>query len=272
MHHVLQSSDVPGSKRAPEHPEALTRNRRVVGKLFDKDFYIACHDDLLAEQKHYWSSSNDPLMDQILRSSVAWDDPDYLDAPYPPDLQDDLDGDGITETTGDYYDVVRKVRGAQLARVPLSTASWQTIYLRTNRTDYGTGGLSHAPHLFIRGNVKGKAVIVYDVTDDTLDPGYDRLHTYILGQDEDPSDAPANRIAPAGAPGVSGGVRYDDPNVKLSKTQPVHSQDGLFLLSRGSVHGWGDSSHYRERIRDATGALVNYEDTLKMRLTSVKTT
>jgi len=38
--------------------------------------------------------SNAALADQMLRNSVAWDDPDFSNGPYPADLCTDLDGDG----------------------------------------------------------------------------------------------------------------------------------------------------------------------------------
>ncbi len=237
--------------------------KKNMGRVFDKDLYNAYHDSLLDELKNYSNSSNDALMDQQLRNSVTWNDPDYQETAYPPDLAGDLDGDGTVESTGDYIDVTRVVRGAPLSTVTLNSTSWSIVYLRTNRTDYtNVDGVTHAPIVYMRGNVKGRAVVVYDVSDDLLDPSRDRLHTHIMGDFEDPSDAPGNQIAAGGAPGVPGGIRYSDPEVQLSRTQAHSTQDMLITVCRGSISATGDTGVFKKMVRRPDNTPFDYNQQL----------
>jgi hypothetical protein len=161
---------------------------KTVGKVFDKDIYLAYRDELLEGMRDMCHISNPAIADQILKNSVTWDDPDYLPFAYPPDLCGDLDGDGTSETQGDYFEVKRPVRDSVIASITLSRDTPKVVYLRTNKTDYAGERGPQAPILYVRGNVKGKVALVYDVADDSLDPDFDRLHTCILAQDEASDD------------------------------------------------------------------------------------
>jgi hypothetical protein len=161
---------------------------KTLGKVFDKDIYLAYRDELLQSMGDLCHINNTALADQILKNSVTWDDPDYKKYDYPSDLCGDLDGDGTSEIQGNYFDVKRVIRDEVITSVPLSRDTPRIVYLQTNKTDYAGEFAPQAPILYVRGNVKGKVALVYDVTDDSLDPGYDRLHTCILAQDEASDD------------------------------------------------------------------------------------
>jgi hypothetical protein len=61
---------------------------------------------------------------------------------------------------------------------------------------------------------------------------------------------------------VTGGIRYDDPKVMLDRSQAVYSADRLVLVSRGSLSTVGDTGVYKKRVRDASGAIIDYEQKL----------
>jgi hypothetical protein len=61
---------------------------------------------------------------------------------------------------------------------------------------------------------------------------------------------------------VPGGIRYDDPTVKLDRNQTTYSADRLILISRGSLSAVGDSGILKRRVRDASGVIIDYEQKL----------
>lgn len=236
--------------------------KRSMGKVFDKDVWQVDGANMANAQALH--SEVDPATaDRMVRTDVAYDDPDFPNAPYPPDLVTDIDGDGTNETEGDYFEVNRVVRGEPIATIDLSRDDWKTIYLTTSRTDYTDAqGKETAPPLYLRGNIKGKVSMVYDVTDDRIDPNYDKLHTVVLDDHEDPDDSPARHL-PGTGPGIPGGLRYDDPNIKTSAQATVSSPDAFVMVSRGTMGASGEATNFKDRMRDADGNLVNYSQHLR---------
>ncbi len=236
---------------------------KVVGHVFDKDLYLASGSSMIADVQ---ANSLDTLSageaDTLLRSSVVWDDPDLPNLPYPPDLHGDLDSDGQSETEGDATPITRITRGDELLRVQLSRSEYSTLQLLTSRTDYpdATGQLQ-APPLYLRGHVEGKVNLIYDVSDDQLDPKFDRLHTVVLADHEDPSDSERKLTAPD-SPGVPGGLRYQDARIAKSPSDTEVSPDLLMVVSRGSISGSGNSMGFKSRARDLEGNLINYDQQL----------
>ncbi len=75
--------------------------RSLVGRVYDKEF----HDQNQADLKEVVKKNrgvNNSQAKKILKEEVAWDDPFFSDRPYPPDLVNDIDGDGVVETDGDW--------------------------------------------------------------------------------------------------------------------------------------------------------------------------
>lgn len=236
--------------------------RRSVGKVFDKDVWMVDGPSMVSTQALH-SKVDTNTADRMVRTDVAFDDPDFPNAPYPAGMTDDIDGDGTVETEGDYFEVNRVVRGDPIATIDLSRDDWKTVYLTTSRTDYQDGqGHATAPPIYVRGNVKGKLSMVYDVTDDSLDPNFDKLHTIVLDEHEDPLDSPG-RTLPGDGPGVPGGIRYDDPNIKASAEDTASSPDALVLVSRGTMGASGTATNFKDRVHDADGKVVNYAQRLK---------
>ncbi len=225
--------------------------RRQIGRVYDKA--LALDEGSYPMSTDYYEPyfGITPAQAQAkLDAEVAWDDPGLPDDNYPADI-----GPG----TGDYCDVYRTERAAPLASYTLSATNWTTIYLTTSRTDFlSVDGKPMGPPVFVRGIVKGKVMVVYDVTDDTLDPNEDRLHMMILGEHEMPADSPANKLPTGGAPGVVGGVLYADRNIKTDPDQVVFSSDRCVLLCRGTLTGAGDPGVHRGHMHDMAGNPVNY--------------
>lgn len=143
---------------------------------------------------------------QRAREELAWDDPAFLNAPYPaellsgsydvPDgsaptdpivLEPDMDGDGTDETQGDYTPVHRIVRGLE-AHPPITAIddgeNFTFIVLRphssnpmTNVTNDdpaypGMPAMQSFPPVYVRGILNGRVVLIYDVdpSQESLDP------------------------------------------------------------------------------------------------------
>lgn len=244
----------------------LSRARyQTVGKVFDKDIYAEQAPHLIRDLESNYGVSG---VDQLLRNEVVWNDPDFPDAPYPSELQDDLNGDGVPETAGDYIELKKLVRGEPLPGSPihLSRSEYKTVYLETSRTDHDLDGdgKANAPPIFVRGNVEGKAVMVYDVTDDALDPNYDKLNMFVLGQHEDPYRDENTHQVTISHPGVPGGLRYEDPTSKSSpdSTEPA-SPDALIMVSRGNLNSFGETGWYKDVVRAEDGTAVRFLDQLR---------
>ncbi|MEW6281689.1 MAG: hypothetical protein AB1758_23980, partial [Candidatus Eremiobacterota bacterium] len=236
---------------------------REVGRVFDKDLYQGHRSSLINEMLLQHKSTDPGAMDAMLRADTLYDDPDFPNAAYPPGLQSDLSGDGQVETQGDYFPVNRVVRGPLIARIPLSRSRLKSVRLVTGRTDYpSASGVPTAPPVYVRGIVEGKVSLSYDVTSDTLDPRYDRLHMVVLNDHEMPTDSPSTAISSSG-PGVPGGLRYADPKVGLTPADPdASSQDLAVLISRGSLSGAGATTSYKESVHPDSGAAINYSKVL----------
>lgn len=236
---------------------------KVVGYVFDKDIYLSSRAGMVGEiQNNTNNLVSASEAETILKRSVVWDDPDLPNRPYPDDLKTDLDGNGVPESEGDATAITRVTRGGEIARLKLSRSEWQTLQLVTSKTDYPDAvGRPQAPPVYVRGNVAGKVNLVYDVTDDALDPKYDRLRTVVLADHEDPDDSDT-KLTPPDAPGVPGGLRYQDPRIAKTPSDSEVSPDLLMVVSRGTISGAGLSPGYKTRSRDLDGKLMNYDQRL----------
>lgn len=232
--------------------QAVTRQ---VGRVYDRAHALEQATYLIDSLYRRYYGISQAAAQVMLDQEVDWNDPVFPDRPYPADL-----GPG----TGDYIDVYRIERGATLQSYALSDASWTTIYLTTSRTDYLTAdGRRQGPPVLVRGMVDGKCMVVYDVTDDSLDPGANRLHMILLGQHEDPADSPGNKLPTGGAPGVVGGLLYADRNIKADPDQATFTNDRVLLMCRGSITGGGEPAVHRGRMHDMADAPYDYESVLR---------
>lgn len=230
--------------------------KKTLGYLYDKDLYDRYQGNLLDLQLGDHGSTDNAAALSRIRSEVTWNDPDIPDAPYPADLQTDLDGDGVVETSGDRLEFKKIVRGAQIASFDIDTSVRTNVQLVTSNTSYDHGFGPEGPAVFVRGIVTGRVGLSYDVTNDSLDPGYDRLHMNILSEHEAPSDS-TKKIMTSG-PGVPGGLRYSNPAiVKGPEDTNFGSSDKLILLSRGTISASGMNTGFKEKTRDAAGNQTN---------------
>lgn len=222
--------------------------RRQIGRVYDRALADDAQSELLYNYELYFGVST-AAAQSLLDSEVAIDDPQFPDDAYPADI-----GPG----TGDYVEVWRIERGAPLASYPLSD-NWTTLYLTTSRVDYPTAdGRTQGPPVFVRGMVDGKAMVVYEVTNDALDPDEDKLHMVILANHEMADDSPTYKLPSGGAPGVNGGLLYADRAIKSDPDQTVFTNDRCVLLCRGTVTVGGDSGSHRGRMHDMAGNPVDH--------------
>ncbi|MBI3929846.1 MAG: hypothetical protein HY319_30185 [Armatimonadetes bacterium] len=251
---------------------------RPVGDVYDRGVYRGQSADVLPHAATYGAGANEQLLREI-----AWDDPSFPQKNLPPDLRDlvgsgrlpgqdgsvddDLDGDGSTDQDtdgdgipeGDYFPLIRYVRGPTLRTISLSRSDWTVIYLRTSTFAATPTGEQAGPPVLMRGDVTGKAVVVYDVADDSMDPSCNRLHLFVLAQHEHRTDS-AVRLAPRGAPGIPGGIRYGDRRLKTSaEDASATSEDGLVVVCRGSIDSVGQSGFWTHLVHDAAGNPVDYQ-------------
>lgn len=240
--------------------------RTPVGVVFDKDVYLGQTTELRNQMGVHHGSSDPAAMDQLLRNEVAWDDPDFPELPYPSDLVGDTDGDGVVETEGDYFELGHITRGPAIpgGTFTLDRSRFTFVQLVTDRTDHPGPQGEQAPAVFVRGIVEGKVNLSYTVSDPALDPNYDRLSVVVLNQHEDPVRPATTRIAPAGLPGVPGGLRFQDPSMRLepTDTSPA-SPDALILTSRGQIGASGSIGFMKSRVHDTSGNVFNYAQELR---------
>lgn len=227
-----------------------------IGRVYDRDFAQDHIDDLTDYYRiHY--GVGDAAAQQLLWREVAWDDPDFEDDLHPGGTSD-LDGDGIADVT-DFIEQWRIVRGPPITSIGLTDANWTVIYLKTSRTDYpSAGGVPTGPPVYVRGVVDGKAVLVYDVAAEALDANHDRLPMMILASHEAPTDNPGFPLAATG-PGVPGGLRFADRNIKTAPdSTAAYSEDGLVLLSHGWLRGSGITGVYQQTYYDDADGVHNH--------------
>lgn len=230
--------------------------KRTLGYLYDKDLYEEYQGSLTDLQLgNHGSTDTAAALDRI-RSEVTWNDPGIPDAPYPADLQTDLDGDGVVEVNGDRIEFKKIVRGAEIASFDIDSAFRTNVQLITSNTSYDHGYGPQGPSVFVRGIVTGRVGLSYDVTSDSLDPGYDRLHMNILAEHEAPADS-TRKIMTAG-PGVPGGLRYRNPSIiEGPEDTNSGSADKLILLNRGTISASGMNTGFKKRTRDAAGNVTD---------------
>lgn len=235
---------------------------RTIGKVFDKSIInesLSSYRNNAALQ--YQLSSADA--ETAIRKETLLDDPMFPNAEYPDELKNDYDGDGVVEEEGDYYEVGRLVRGDPIATVQLSDSEFTSVRLVTGNTSYASpeAGKTQGPDLFVRGIVDGKVSLAYDVSDNSLDPKYDKLHTYILADHEMPGE---NMRTVTSKIGVPGGLNYADPNVgKQSGGVDGTSNDMAFILSRGDVSGTGQPLRGKKQVFQTDGTSVDFAQQLK---------
>lgn len=237
--------------------------------------WVTSHSDYVSQMQVVPYPGN---ADAVTRSEMDWVDPFYPHAVAPSVLtgkfQEIASGNTFSLAPGnaDYCDVKRLVRASSpRTQQALQTGTgWTVIRLlaqdcNTVSADYPTP--RHiAPPVYVRGVVKGRVVLVYDVADDAIDPpgaGNEdqRLPMFVLGEHEDPSDT-ADKLTP-GPLGVPGGLHLADPNVQLTPGAGTFSNDFALLLSRGSLSSAGPNSYgyswlvdgnsrvdYRQHLRD----------------------
>lgn len=231
----------------------LSEARRVtVGRVYDKDVYLGETSTLISATSDHYGNPDRNAMHELLKREVVWDDPDFPDAPYPPDLVDDLNSDGLNETSGDYFELQEIVRGPAIPRgnITLDPSRYSFVQLVTDRTNYPGEFGPQAPPVYVRGIVDGRINLSYTVSDPSLDPTYDRLNVMILSQHEDPDVAADRRITTGTAPGVPGGLRFADPTQRPDPSSSVAgSEDMLILSSRGSLTASGPTGFFKTRVR-----------------------
>lgn len=240
-----------------------TTQRKLVGRMFDAYLLDDHQGTFINELGWQFGGGNRNRLRERLHDEVAWNDPMFPDAPYPDgyvDWNDNGVPNGKRETHGDYFDVYRLERVATFETVNLSRGDWTTIRFVTSRTDYPSadGGPTTGPPLYLRGLVQGKATVVYDVTDDNLDPGYTKTPMLILGEHEAGDDSPGNKLA--GVPGIPGGLVYADRSYKnRADARGAGSQDALVLVSRGQIYGAGQPGFYLDNLRRGTNFKTRYD-------------
>ncbi|MBI3926807.1 MAG: hypothetical protein HY319_14800 [Armatimonadetes bacterium] len=228
---------------------------KQVGWLFDRDVWENQRSSIIGEYRRLYNESA-ANAEAYAKTEVAWDDPDFDERPYPPDLvPEDWDGVGGVETEGDCSPIHRVIRGGNpFYSVGLNDSDWTVVRLVTGRTNHPTlaSWQNAGPPVYVRGIVDGKVVLVYDVASDALDPDMKRLSMMILGQHEDPADS-TFKVAAAG-PGVPGGLIYADRRTKSSRDMPGPvTEDAAVLLCRGWVRHAGPTPGRRRIVRDMAG-------------------
>lgn len=235
---------------------------RVIGKVFDKSVAsesMGTYRENAALQ--YQLSSHDA--ETAVRKEVLIDDPMFPNGEYPEALKNDYDGDGVIEEEGDYFEVGRIVRGDPIATISLGESDFSSVRLVTDNTSYASPDptRTQGPNLYIRGVVDGKVSLAYDVSDNSLDPKFDKLHTYILAEHEMPGE---NLRTVTSKSGVPGGLNYADPNVgKVSGSSDSVSNDMAFILSRGTISGTGQPLRGKKQVYQSDGTVVDYAQQLK---------
>ena len=237
--------------------------RKVVGKVFDKSAmsqHMSSYRRNAADQYEV----SEAEAEQMLWNETVLDDPLFPDAEYPDALKTDSNGDGVVEETGDYFEVARMTRGNEIARFSLSDADFTSVRLVTDNTGYPSDfpGGTKGPDLYVRGVVDGKVSLAYDVNDESLDPNFDKLHTFVLGEHEVPGD---NLNTIASGPGVPGGITYANPNVAQADDpkSPGDSDDLLYLLARGNFSGTGQPAEGKKQVFLNDGTSIDYEQQMK---------
>lgn len=251
--HTIDISSYPTGVLAEFQPDgSLIISEAVlspVGRVYDKDIYQEYTAQLAAVYLAHNPLQADP--DQMLRREVAWDDPDFNNHPYPPDLISDIDGDGVVETEGDSYLLHNLERGTTLRTFQLDRSSFTTVRFLTARTDYPTPTGPKGPPLFLRGIVRGRAAIFYDVADPAQ--SRDRLQTIVLNQHDwqNPSTT-----------GIPGGLRYLDPTIRMKADGAASSADRLIVVCGGQMTAAGNSTYLKRRIRDLTDQPFDFQQRL----------
>lgn len=236
---------------------------KVVGKVFDKSIVnenMGTYRNNAALQ--YGLSSADA--EEAVRKETVIDDPMFPNAEYPDALKNDYDGDGKVETEGDYFEVGRVVRGDPIATVQLNDDEFKSVRLVTGNTSISSpeAGKTKGPDLYIRGVVDGKVSLAYDVTDESLDPKFDKLHTYILAEHEMPGDS-LNAVT--SGVGVPGGLNYADNRVGKPNAASADqtTNDMAFILSRGDISGTGQPLRGKKEVYLDNGQVIDYAQELK---------
>jgi hypothetical protein len=114
------------------------------------------------------------------------------------------------------------------------------------------------PPLYLRGRIYGKVVVVYDAANEAISPytntdiAQTKVHTFILGDHEDPDDNPGLQVT--SAPGVPGSLTLLDPNIKVAPgAGGSYSEDYALVLSR-------DTLNFRRSIGAPFNWLANNAD------------
>lgn len=235
----------------------------TLGKVYDKSVVSEDMNALRNRAAYQYQTSKEEA-EKSVRQETLLDDPYFPNGEYPAALQDDYDGDGQVETHGDFYTVGRIKRGEPIAEFTLSDSEFTSVRLVTSNTSYISRdtGAAQGPDLYVRGVVDGKVSLAYDVTDGSLDPKYDKLHTYVLAEHEIPGE---NLSSISGsAPGIPGGVSYADPRAKTSADSVGPATDDmLYLLSRGTLAGTGSTLQGKSRVFNDAGEEYNYANELR---------
>lgn len=234
---------------------------KTVGRVFDKDLYSEIASELSTETSHQYPGTGSSVIDELIKKEVVYDDPEFSNHPYPPDLINDLDGDGSVELEGDALELKRVTRGSTFRTIELSDDNWTSVRLVTGRTDYprATGG-TQGPTVFVRGVVNGKASLAYDTRNSRLSDS-SQLPLLILADHEATGDS-LNELA-ADGPGVPGGLLYADPDIKTDPAGEGQTGDSLVLMSRGTIGAGGTGTYGKAKARDLDGNPFDYASELR---------
>lgn len=263
---IIDVSNHPGGVLVEFHGGKMsvsTAQKKFVGRLWDAYLLETHEGQFINELGWQFGGGNRNELRKRLHREVAWNDPLFPDAEYPDgyiDWNGDGNPDGRRETHGDYFDVHRLERGTTFETVNLSRGDWTVVRFVTSRTDYPSadGGATTGPPLYLRGLIQGKVTVVYDVTDDNLDPTYAKTPMLVLGEHEAGDDSPGNKLA--GVPGVPGGLVYADRKYKeRAESEGALSRDALVLVSRSAIYGTGQPGFYLKGLRRGAGFTTRYD-------------
>jgi len=232
--------------------------RRFQGRIYDLSLWLALlrlNDPLDTHSSGLLDTVNG---DQVARGSFAlkecrWDDPAYPNAPYPAELINDcrnldVTGDGVGDFTGeslpvegDFFDAYSLERGTVLQTIPLNRSDFTALKFETSKAEYVSfqperPGEAPPPDLwaapiFVRGTVKGKVSLAYELKGPPAEQAHWNRNT------------PLNRfcvLSDPGQSGVPGGVTLADQRVQLDPTEEdTLSEDMCLFITNGMVTGTG---------------------------------
>ncbi len=251
----ITSADYPQGALLEFHDGKATLSsveQKPIGRCFDRSIklnssgvggsYPLGHDYLVAFAVRFSGSPSLSVLSELL-----WDDPTYPNAPAPAFLSGSFtDGIGgsfsLPAGDADYTPFCRVVRnGPPKGSWNLSRSNWTILRLVAQDGNVAAAKGDICPPLYVRGIVYGKVVVVYEAANESISPytitdvTKTKVHTFILGDHEDPDDNPGLQIT--SAPGVPGSLTLSDPNVKVAPGPGgTYSEDYALVLSRDTVN------------------------------------